>query len=209
MNSNCLLVVFVKNAVKGNAKTRLAASIGDDAALEVYHHLIGITERETLAVNECDVHIYFSSEIDESLWPGKQKYVQQGADLGERMMDAFVRGFELGYDRIIGIGSDLPDLNEKSFTEAFEKLKTGDAIFGPSDDGGYYLIGMRELLPCVFENKPWSTSELLELTLAELREKGHSINLLPTLNDVDTLEDLKTSSIAGKFERFWISIDRS
>lgn len=200
MKNENLLVVFVKNAVLGHAKTRLAKTIGDESAFEVYKTLLAITERETTSLDNCDIHIYFSSEITEDLWPGKTKFVQSGKDLGERMENAFIQGFKDGYKRIIGVGSDLPDLNAEVMQKGLSSLHDSDSVFGPSDDGGYYLIGMNKHLSCIFENKPWSTETLLTETKAELAEKGHSTTLLGVLNDIDTIEDLRASSIADQFE---------
>ncbi|MFT5858038.1 MAG: rSAM/selenodomain-associated transferase 1 [Flavobacteriaceae bacterium] len=199
MQSTNLLVVFVKNPVKGKAKTRLAATIGDAAALEVYKRLIAITEKATSAVDGCDLHVYFSSETDEKLWSGKEQFVQKGSDLGERMFGAFDHGFNLGYERIAGVGSDLPDLTAETIQKGFKLLEEFDTVFGPSDDGGYYLIGMTKKIRCIFENKAWSTEGLLNDTLTELNREGYSSELLEVLNDVDTVEDLRSSSLAQHF----------
>lgn len=202
MKSSNLLIVFVKNAVIGKAKTRLAKTIGNEAAFEVYKELIAITERETQNVSNCDLHVFFSSEITEDYWLGQIKFVQQGNDLGERMKSAFIHGFDLGYERIVGVGSDLPDLNAKIIEEGFQLLEKNDAAFGPSEDGGYYLIGMSKMIDCIFENKPWSTEELLEITLSELSEKEMNTGLLVELNDIDTIEDLRNSSLRERFSEF-------
>ncbi|MCH2223292.1 MAG: TIGR04282 family arsenosugar biosynthesis glycosyltransferase [Crocinitomicaceae bacterium] len=200
MKNDNLLIVFVKNAVLGHAKTRLAKSIGDKSAFEVYKTLLSITERETTSLDNCDVHIYFSNEVADDLWPGKPKFVQQGKDLGERMENAFIQGFKANYKQIIGVGSDLPDLNATIIQEGLSALTETDTVFGPADDGGYYLIGMKKHLSCIFKNKSWSTESLLTETKTELEEKGHSTTLLEVLNDIDTIEDLRSSSIAGEYQ---------
>ena len=82
-------------------------------------------------------------------------------------------------------------------------LETNDTVFGPSEDGGYYLIGMRQSTPCIFQNKPWSTDQLLNITLTELAKKGYSTQQLITLNDVDDIDDLKASSIAADFKHLF------
>lgn len=195
MSEKRLLIVFVKNAILGTAKTRLAKTIGNEAAFEVYKHLMHITEQATLGLEECDVHIYFSSEKDSTRWTGYTQYVQQGNDLGERMSDAFRRGFENGYTQIVGVGSDLPDLTSAVIERGLNELNSHDAVFGPAEDGGYYLIGMRSMIECIFENKPWSTEQLLNITLDDLATNGFSVGLIETLNDVDTEEDLMNSSL--------------
>jgi glycosyltransferase A (GT-A) superfamily protein (DUF2064 family) len=118
------------------------------------------------------------------------------------MMNAFNHGFKLGYENIIGIGSDLPDLSSEIINQGFEKLNSSDSVFGPAEDGGYYLIGMNKLLRCVFENKQWSTDNLLSITIDELKQTNYTVKQLTTLNDIDTLEDLKSSSISNFFNNF-------
>lgn len=199
MQSKNLLIVFAKNIILGKVKTRLAVSIGDNEAFNVYKYLIEYTEKETQQVENCDVQVYFSDVVVNSLWPNNEKYVQQGNDLGERMLDAFKNGFNRGYERIIGVGTDLPDLNHDIMQAGIEALKTNETVFGPAEDGGYYLIGMNQLHRCAFENKKWSTDELLKETLQELDDLDISYSLLQTLNDIDTLEDLQKSSISEKF----------
>lgn len=198
-----LLIVFVKNILLGKVKTRLAKTIGDQNAFEVYKHLVGITERETIKLTNCTVQIYFSDVILEDKWPGKEKFVQHGEDLGERMKNAINHGFHLGYERIVGVGSDLPDLTSGIIHEGLEALKTSNTVFGPSEDGGYYLIGMNQMIPCVFENKAWSTPTLLTETQKDLEKNGFTIQLLAELNDVDTLEDLRSSSLKKQFSHLF------
>lgn len=191
-----LLLVFAKNKLFGVVKTRLAQSIGPEAAFNVYEKLFQITESETQKFSDVDKHIYFSHEIDEEAWGNAPKFVQEGKDLGARMLTAFKAGFKAGYSKIIGIGADLPDLTAELLENAFEELEKHDFVFGPAEDGGYYLVGLNgDKGLYVFENKPWSTAELLKLTIPEIESNGHSLSLLEELNDIDTLEDLEKSSL--------------
>lgn len=187
----------------GKVKTRLAKSIGDFGAFEVYKHLVDITEQESLQLEDCDIHVYFSDVIIDSKWPDHEKFVQEGADLGERMQNAFKNGFKQGYKQVIGIGTDLPDLNADIMNKGLEFLNSKDTVFGPATDGGYYLLGMNRMIDCIFENKAWSTESLLADTLKELKDKEITVGLLKELNDVDTLEDLKSSSVSDKFEHLY------
>jgi hypothetical protein len=192
MNQKNLLIVFVKNIILGKVKTRLAKTIGDEGAFRIYSELVDITEKESQKVN-ADRHVYFSDVIIASKWESDAKFVQEGNGLGERMKNAVQRGFEQGYDNVIVIGSDLPNISEEIIKTAFQKLQNHDVVFGPADDGGYYLLGMSRMIPSIFENKPWSESTLLDVTLQELNEQQKSVELLHTLNDIDTFEDLITS----------------
>jgi rSAM/selenodomain-associated transferase 1 len=194
-----LLIIFVKNAVKGNVKTRLANRIGDSEALSVYKELLRITEIQTLQLDNCDIHVYFSNEIDNSIWPNCKKFIQEGGNLGERMKIAFKNSFKNGYQSVIGIGSDLPDLNSDIIARGFLALQSQETVFGPSEDGGYYLLGMNTLVSCIFENKAWSTAFLLNDTIRELEAKNISSKQLRQLNDIDTFEDFERSSIFHLF----------
>ncbi len=187
-----LLIVFVKNIILGKVKTRLAKTIGDEGAFRIYSELVGITERETQQVN-ASRNIYFSDVIIASKWENDTKFTQEGVDLGERMKNAFLNGFEQGYQNIIVIGSDLPNISKEVIDAGFEQLKNNDIVFGPADDGGYYLLGMSQMNSSVFEGKPWSQSDLLEVTLEEISEQGKSVALLEKMNVSDTFEDLVNS----------------
>lgn len=203
MTSEKLLIVFVKNILLGKVKTRLAKAIGDFGAFEVYKELVEITEMETNRLEDCDIHIYFSDVIIDSKWVEKRKFVQEGASLGERMENAFKNGFDQGYKKIIGIGSDLPDLNADVMLEGFQALDEMETVFGPAEDGGYYLIGMNSLHGGIFENKSWSTDKLLDETLSDLKANKITVALLEELNDIDTIEDLKSSSLSSKFTHYY------
>jgi len=184
-----LLIVFVKNIILGKVKTRLAKTIGDEGAFQIYSELVGITEQETQQVSATR-HIYFSDVIIASKWENDTKFTQEGTDLGARMKNAFLNGFEQGYENIIVIGSDLPNISKEIIETGFEQLNNNDVVFGPADDGGYYLLGMSKMTSSIFENKPWSQSNLLEVTLEEISEQSKSVALLETLNDIDTFDDL-------------------
>ncbi|WP_341217109.1 TIGR04282 family arsenosugar biosynthesis glycosyltransferase [uncultured Wocania sp.] len=188
-----LIIVFVKNIKLGKVKTRLAKSIGNQGAFEVYSELVKITETaiKNLLI---DKRIYFSDAIIDTKWENHYKAVQKGENLGERMKNAFIKGFEDGYEKIVLIGSDLPDINSNHIENGLQAFNSNNVVFGPAIDGGYYLVGMTKIYDFIFDNKPWSQSNLLEITLEELKENSISFSLLEPLNDIDTFEDLETSS---------------
>lgn len=190
--TDALVIVFVKNIKLGTVKTRLAKTIGDYGAFEVYSELVKVTEKATSELN-IDTRIYFSNAVVNSQWPNTYKAVQHGIDLGERMLNAFKKGFEDGYKRIVLIGSDLPDINAAHMENGIAALNENEVVFGPAEDGGYYLIGLSQLDASIFTNKPWSQSNLLEVTLKELQDKKAKVGILETLNDIDTYEDLIAS----------------
>lgn len=190
--TDALVIVFVKNIKLGTVKTRLAKTIGDIGAFEVYSELVKITEQATEHL-DIDKRIYFSTAVVDSQWIGDFKTVQHGADLGERMLNAFRDGFKAGYKKIVLIGSDLPDINSTHIEKGIHALKENNVVFGPAEDGGYYLVGMSKMQASIFINKPWSQSNLLDETLLELHKLKVPVKTLEPLNDIDTYDDLIAS----------------
>ncbi len=190
--TDALVIVFVKNIKLGTVKTRLAKTIGDFGAFEVYSELVKITEKATEQL-DIDKRIYFSNTAVDTMWKNDFKTVQNGADLGERMLNAFKDGFDAGYKKIVLIGSDLPEINSTHIKKGIEALNSSEVVFGPAEDGGYYLVGLSKMNTAIFTNKPWSQPNLLKETLQELQELNVSVSTLDTLNDIDNYEDLIAS----------------
>ncbi|WP_179004709.1 TIGR04282 family arsenosugar biosynthesis glycosyltransferase [Winogradskyella forsetii] len=190
--TDSLVIVFVKNIKLGTVKTRLAKTIGDFGAFEVYSELVKITENATEALT-VDKRIYFSNAVVNTKWKNDSKTVQNGKDLGERMLNAFKDGFDSGYKKIVLIGSDLPEISSTHISNGLKALETSDVVFGPAEDGGYYLVGLSKMHTSIFTNKPWSQPHLLTETLQELHKNNIAVSTLDTLNDIDTYEDLIAS----------------
>lgn len=189
--SKKLLLIFTRNPELGKAKTRLAKTVGDETALEIYKFLLEKTRDIALQVNS-DKAVYYSVKIrEQDMWQESkfQKYLQHGEDLGLRMKNAFQNGFDAGYEKVMIIGSDLYDLTPDDIEVAFQKLATNDVVIGPAVDGGYYLLAMNSLQKEVFENKAWGTSTVRAATLKDLENK--KVHLLKPLNDVDVYEDIE------------------
>ena len=189
--SNPLIMVFIRNPELGRVKTRLAKSIGDQAALETYKTLSKHTFK-IISEIDSDKLIFYSDKIqDNDVWTATncKKQIQTKGDLGQKMLAAFQYGFSLGYQKILIIGSDLYSLRLKHIESAFEQLENYDVVIGPALDGGYYLLGLNFIIPKIFKQKQWSTSSVLKETLSDLKE--FNVNLLEPLNDIDTYEDLK------------------
>ena len=186
-----LSIVFVRNPELGKVKTRLAKTIGDKKALNIYILLLKHTESVLQKVSS-DKVVYYSEEIQNNdLWSDRcfQKKLQKGNDLGERMQHAFEMAFKEGYEKVVIVGSDLFDLKSAHIENAFKALENHNLVIGPSLDGGYYLLGMKVLHPAVFKNKQWGTDSVLETTLKNLEQEN--VKLLEALNDIDTFEDLQ------------------
>ncbi len=189
--SESIVIVFAKNAQKGAAKTRLARSIGDDSALEVYKILLSHTKSELLKLKQ-DIRIVFYGEIDKyNFWYEHifQKSLQSEGDLGLKMQTAFESCFDEGYSKAVIIGTDLHDFSKDMVEEALGHLDNHDVVIGPAMDGGYYLLALKPNFPrALFENKQWSSSSVLEDTLNDL--KHLKVQLLAPKNDIDTLADI-------------------
>lgn len=185
------LIIMIKNPVKGKVKTRLAATIGDDAALAVYQKLLEHTRTITDGV-QADVFVFYSDVIDRNdlFTAGKyKKYTQCSGNLGVRMDYAFSIPFKNEYKRVVMIGADCYALTNEHINRAFTALDNNDFVIGPADDGGYYLIGMKKWNRWILENKNWSTHTLLEETKSDILNRNGTVQLLDTLSDIDTIED--------------------
>ena len=190
-----LLMIFVKNPVPGKVKTRLAKTMGPDKALEIYLQLIDHTYKVTKNL-PVDKAVYYSDEIiTGDVWDkGKyEKMVQEGSDLGKRMLNAFRNAFQKGYRKVLIIGSDSFEITSKIIQDAFNAIPQNNFVIGPTHDGGYYLIGMTALHAPLFKNKKWSSDAVLQDTLIDIRHMNGSYKLLPELTDIDTEEDLLQS----------------
>lgn len=184
-----LLLVFQRNAVLGKVKTRLAIGVGEERALEIYRYLVHHTQRVVSSI-KVPVGLF----VDEELLDGKPAFaqwmhLQQGKDLGEKMAFALQESFALGVERVVLIGTDCPTLSLEVLTQAFEDLAQVDLVLGPARDGGYYLLGMKQMQMTLFEDIAWSTPSVLAETIKRAEDAGLSIRLLPILSDVDTKED--------------------
>jgi rSAM/selenodomain-associated transferase 1 len=194
------LCVFARRPERGKVKTRLAAEVGDDAALEAYRQCLRAVSGLCAAVapqgkgrgllifgtpDGCSVDLA-------AYFPRWSAFLDQGdGDLGARMARAFSR-----MAPAVLIGTDSPDLPPENVERAFKDLETHDLVLGPAEDGGYVLIGMRNPLPQLFTDIPWSTAEVTKTTLD--RAKGLKVSLLPPWYDIDTRADLERWKSGGR-----------
>ncbi|WP_296311253.1 TIGR04282 family arsenosugar biosynthesis glycosyltransferase [Winogradskyella sp. UBA3174] len=185
------LIIFTRNPELGKCKTRLAKTVGDESALNIYKYLLQHTADIAKKVNAAR-YVFYSQNINiKDIWSSDlfNKKLQKGEDLGLRMYNAFLELLDHGYEKVIIIGSDLLDLNETIIEQAFDELSLNDVVIGPADDGGYYLLGMKTMHQQLFKNKDWGTDTVRKATLNNL--KNSSVSLLDNLNDIDTFEDMK------------------
>ena len=176
----------------GKVKTRLAASLGNQRALEIYLKLLEHTASITRTLPVDKVVFYSDFVASNDIWDETtyQKQVQGPGDLGQKIRSAFDWGFKSGYRHICIIGSDCMELTAAIIMEAFNELMTYDAVMGPARDGGYYLLGLNQIHESIFEGKSWGTDSVATATLADFKLLGLSYGLLKPLNDVDDEQDL-------------------
>lgn len=189
------LITFVKYPEAGKVKTRLAKSIGNEKAANIYKTLAEHTFDEVRKLNKVNRFLLFADENNRrkiSNWVGIgfNFYSQSNGDLGNKMKDAFSKVFTRGANKTIIIGSDLPGISKRLISKAFKELDKNDIIIGPSLDGGYYLLGMNKFYPELFDGISWSTEFVLEQTIVIAISLNLKIAQLKKLNDIDTIDDL-------------------
>lgn len=194
------LIIFAKEPVAGNVKTRLAQSVGYDFAAEFYKMCAEqIFHQARLLPDSIRREVYVA---DEKISQDVRKWVpemftlrlQSGETLGERMLNAFRRIFSEGASKAVLIGSDIPELTADDLSTAFTALDTVDVVLGPARDGGYYLIGLKSARPELFTDIPWSTASVLDRTLDIASRCNLKVRLLRELEDIDTIDQLLTWS---------------
>jgi uncharacterized protein len=187
-----VLAVFAKTPIPGRVKTRLVPSLSPEQGAELYRCML----LDTLArVRALAVDLVVFHDGDEEyfreLLPDVPLVRQHQGGLGERLEQAFEALSSLGYESRVVIGTDAPDLPLDFIEEAFRLLAGGsDAVFGPAEDGGYYLVGLRGACCGLFRDIPWSGPQVLSVSRERAREAGLAAALLPSWYDVDSFEDL-------------------
>ena len=196
------LLLFVRNPEPGKVKTRLARDVGPKKAAALYRRA---AEENAQAMRKLPAHVrrcvFFTppegkENIRAWLGNGFSYRVQTGETLGRRLERAFEAALSDSSDKSEGVegaaavGSDTLGLTTALMTRALDGLASHDLVIGPAKDGGYYLIGMKKAHPELFENMPWSQSGLLEKTLLAADRLKLSVLRLPTLCDLDRVEDV-------------------
>jgi rSAM/selenodomain-associated transferase 1 len=189
------LIIFIKNPIAGKVKTRIAATMGNEMALEIYNILLDLTMVNSLEVNTLR-HLYYSDSLEmNDEWANQDflKAVQVSGNLGHKMKVAFSEIFQQYEDqqklKVVIIGSDCPELTPDLLSQSFDYLETHDVVLGPTFDGGYYLLGMNGYYPSLFDNINWSTETVFLETVNNTEQLQLTYAILPTLNDIDTESD--------------------
>jgi rSAM/selenodomain-associated transferase 1 len=189
ISSEEALIIFARKPELGKVKTRLAAQIGESAALSIYEKLL-LHTKLVAEQCDCDTYVFLSQVSENDFWKEFSLELQSAGDLGEKMDAAFHHLFKLGYKRVVIIGNDCSELQPTHLTQAFAVLHERDIVIGPATDGGYYLLGMQNLHPALFYEKEWSTPTVFAETIYTIESLALTYDLLPMLTDVDEQKDV-------------------
>jgi len=208
VRSECL-GVFAKYWEPGRVKTRLARSVGDVKAAQIYKAFVAATIARLSEIATARVLAYAPADdktraaFSTPEIRGWSLTAQTEGDLGNRMVDFFDNQFRAGAHRVVLVGTDSPTMPLIEVQEAFEHLKTSPVVLGPTEDGGYYLVGAARKTPSIFSDIPWSTAGVLPATIQRLERAGTSYATLDPWYDVDEIfdlhrlmEDLREASLA-------------
>src|SRR5665647_420881 len=195
-SNTTVVAFFVRVPVVGQVKTRLAAELGAEGACRLYEAIVADILNN---IKACALPLYLfhdgnaGAELPRS-WVEASSEVraQHGEQIGERMAAAFEHCFAENIRQVILVGSDIPGLNAEIIDKASGALASYDAAIAPVIDGGYCLIALkRESYHYrIFEDIPWSTDQVLRVTLNRFEECQLAVCLLQTLQDIDTIDDL-------------------
>jgi len=197
------LLIFTRYPEVGRVKTRLIPALGETGATSLHQEMTAYTvsiARAFRVMHPITVTVCFTGAGQPQMeqWLGKDLdyELQVGEDLGQRMRNALGSALVQSGDRALIIGTDCPELDPAILADAFAQLAQHELVLGPATDGGYYLIGMGQVIPDLFTGIAWGTSQVLSSTMAIAERHSLSVALLPTLSDVDRPEDLPLWELA-------------
>ena len=188
--------MFLKAPVPGRVKTRLMPRLEAEEAAALYRAMAEDLLERLDRLKTVDLLLWVTPAIKlESMrrWLGMHRRLesQRGSDLGARLTASFRTAFREGYERVVIVGSDVPQVTSKNVRTALSLLRKHDVVIGPSPDGGYYLIGLCKPRPELFTAMPWSTSRVLPETLRRFSRLGLTVGRLPRLADLDVPSDAR------------------
>lgn len=197
MQKSPAVIVFARAPSAGGTKTRLIPALGADGAADLYRCFL----LDTLAnLEDISAHIVVAADdesssqalasLAEQVCPAADLIVQSGADLGERIPNAMRQILSRGHPRVVVIGTDSPSLPSRLICEALDLAAERDVVLGPAFDGGYYLIGLRTLVPQLFRGIAWGSDSVLCSTLERAQDLRLDVSLIEPWYDVDTPSSL-------------------
>jgi rSAM/selenodomain-associated transferase 1 len=197
------LVVIAKEPVPGAVKTRLAATLGDDGAARTAAAMLADTVAGMAAVDAEPWVCFAPPEAGgrmARLAPGFGLLAQVEGDLGDRLAGCFAALLGGGADQVVIVAADTPQVPRATYEAAFALLDQVDLVLGPAQDGGYYLVGAKTALPELFVGVPMGTDAVLQVTMQRAVRRRLRVGAVPTLRDLDRLEDLQAALAAGELD---------
>ena len=193
-NNDNAVILFARDPVLGRVKTRLNSLLDNETILKLYTSFLEDSLAKIQDVGNVDCFVGISPENNSGFFNQKKSagitlFSQKGKDLGEKMRQAFIDRFRQGYNKVVIIGSDSPSLPVCYIKKALDSEQ--NLVLGPSIDGGYYLIAMKDKVSEIFGGVSWGTDKVLNETLQRIQDSSISFDLLPIWYDVDCPEDLK------------------
>jgi rSAM/selenodomain-associated transferase 1 len=195
-------IIFAKKPLPGGVKTRLSPPLTPAEASGLYSCMILDSIAMASSLSGITPFIFFqddpgAADYFKTLAPKIISTPQKGEDLGERMKNAFDQIFLRGFAQVAIIGTDSPDLPPEYIMKAFALLENEqtDVVFGPAEDGGYYLLAMKRVWGELFSGLPWSSSGLLAASISKAKALRLGTSFLPVWYDIDTEADLARSEL--------------
>lgn len=194
------MVIMTRIPVPNKTKTRLLTILTPQECANIHMAFLKDIIKTCSNIKNTDLYIFYGDEgplsiIDSLLKDNIKVFPQKGKDLGEKMKNIFLELFQKGYTKVVLMGADIPEVKKEDIDNAFFKLQNKDIVFGPTLDGGYYLVGMNKLYSLVFNsNIKWGTPEVFQETINSIRETGLKVDTISTHEDIDTKEDLLSFS---------------
>lgn len=193
MKKNVALILFSKEPVAGEVKTRLIPALGSQGANMLYKRFLIHAINELKKVKDVEFMIYTTKlphiQLAKSFFSNESLHFQEGKDLGEKMYNCFHKQLK-NYNKVILLGADCPAIDSHMIIKAIRKLDNYQHVFIPVTDGGYSLIGSTNLVKEIFNNISWGTNKVIQQTLSKLDALKQSYILLPEQYDIDTINDL-------------------
>jgi len=191
------LIIFAKAPIPGDVKTRLCPPLDPDEAASLHGTLVLDAIERTKGLQGITLYVAGTPDLAHPFFKvmegryGARLLPQSGPDLGSRMRQVMQDAFDQGAQEVLLTGTDFPALPRAHLIEALKLIKSHDVVLGPTADGGYYLIGLRKMIPALFEGIAWSTGGVFAETKKKIEAAWLSLGLLPECRDLDTLDDLK------------------
>ena len=187
-----IIQIFAKPPVAGKVKTRLITDLGNTTATDIYryclHYILNLVRHSGL-----EYQLWLSEDSTDPVFDGEDYRLQQGADLGFRMLHAISSQLQQQAGdtaKVILIGSDCLDITIDHLRLAIEALNHSDMVLLPALDGGYALIACRKIDARLFSDVVWGCERVFEQTLKNAKDLDYRVTILETVRDIDTLQDV-------------------